>query len=122
MGDRMIIRTIEEINIQCENVIEANKLRMNKIQDNLINLASVETMFIDLEKAILKKDFKKINNIISKKLFFEMVVIGLDNELIRAYERQINKKYFMDELRKSYIIRGVKGIQFAWMPIILRKG
>lgn len=51
-----------------------------------------------------------------------MVVIGLDNELISAYERQINKKYFMDELRKSYIIRGVKGIQFAWMPIILRKG
>ena len=75
-----------------------------------------------VEKAILKKDFKKINNIISKKLFFEMVVIGLDNELISAYERQINKKYFMDELRKSYIIRGVKGIQFAWMPIILRKG
>ena len=73
----MVIRTIDEINIQCENVIEANKLRMNKIQDNLINLASVETMFIDLEKAILKKDFK---------------------------------------------IRGVKGIQFAWMPIILRKG
>ena len=118
----MIIKTIDEINIQCENVIEANKLRMNKIQDNLINLASVETMFIDLEKAILKKDFKKINNIISKKLFFEMVVIWLDNELISAYERQINKKFFMDELRKSYIIRGIKGIQFAWMPIILRKG
>lgn len=55
----MVIRTIDEINIQCENVIEANKLRMNKIQDNLINLASVETMFIDLEKAILKKTSKR---------------------------------------------------------------
>lgn len=118
----MIIKTIDEINIQCENVIEANKLRMNKIQDNLMNLASVETMFIDLEKAILKKDFKEINNIISKKLFFEMVIIGFENELINSYEKQINKKFFMDELRKSYILRGVKGLQFAWMPIILRKG
>ena len=118
----MIIKTIDEINIQCENVIEANKLRMNKIQDNLMNLASVETMFIDLEKAILKKDFKEINNIISKKLFFEMVIIGFENELISSYEKQINKKFFMDELRKSYILRGVKGLQFAWMPIILRKG
>ena len=73
----MVIRTIDEINIQCENVIEANKLRMNKIQDNLINLASVETMFIDLEKAILKKDFKEINNIISKKLFLKWLSLDL---------------------------------------------
>lgn len=118
----MTIKTIDEISIQCENVIEANKLRMKSIQNNIKDLDMIEIIFLSLEKAISRRDIESINNIISKRLFFEKVCTGFENELINSYEKQENKKYFMDELRKSYVIRGVKGLQFAWMPIILRKG
>lgn len=118
----MIIKTIDEISIQCENVVEANKLRMKNIQNNIKDLAAIEITFFSLEKAILRRDIESINNIISKRLFFEKVCTDFECELINSYEKQINKKYFMDELRKSYVMRGAKGLQFAWMPIILRKG
>lgn len=118
----MVIKTIEKINNKCVGVIEANKLRMKMIQDNIKDLNLIDSLFSSLEEAILKKSIKEINAIISMKLFFEEICEGIEHEIINAYERQTNKQKFIDELKKSYIIRGVKGIQFSWMPIILRRG
>ena len=114
----MIIKTTEKISSKGLNMIEANKLRMNMIKENLNDLIKLENVFLDLEKAILTKDKAEIKNIVSDNLYYEVLCVGFENKLIAAYEKQNNKKYFIDELRKSYIIRGVKGIQFSWMPIL----
>ena len=55
-------------------------------------------------------------------MFFEEIFEGYEKEIIKAYESQADKEQFLRDLKKSYIMRGVKGFQFAWMPIILRKG
>ena len=116
----MIIKVIDEIAASGENVIEINKIRMKKIQDNLYDLTLVDNLFLELEKSILKRDIAEIENVICKKLFFEMPCIGISSKIIDVYEGHANKKYFIDELKKSYIIRGVKGMLFTWMPILNR--
>ena len=118
----MLIKPIEKLYVPGGNIIETNKLRMKSIQNNINDMSLVEYLFTNLEKAILERDIIEIDNIVSKQLFFEILCDGFENKIIESYEQQINKKYFIGELRKSYVIRGVKGIQFAWMPIILRKG
>ena len=88
----MVIKTIEKINNKCVGVIEANKLRMKMIQDNIKDLNLIDSLFSSLEEAILKKSIKEINAIISMKLFFEEICEGLEHEIINAYERQTNKQ------------------------------
>lgn len=114
----MVIKTTEIINSKGLNIIESNKLRMNMIKDNLNDLIKLENTFLALEKAILTKDKIEIKNIISDNLYYEILCIGFEDKLITVYEKHSNKKHFIDELRKSYITRGIKGIQFSWMPLL----
>lgn len=116
----MIIKPIEKIVIPGASVIEINKIRMKNIQKNILDFKLIDELFLDLEKAILKRDLVKINEIVGEKLFYEIPCKGLDTKIIEAYENHTNKKYLIDELKKSYIVRGVKGIQFAWIPILNR--
>ena len=116
----MIIKVIDDIIVEEANVVEVNKIRMRNIQSNICNLALVDNLFLDLEKFILIKDVAAIEEIISKKLFFEIPCKRLGLKIINVYEKYDNKKYFLDELKKSYLMRGVKGIMFAWMPILNR--
>ena len=116
----MIIKAISEIATDGASIIEINKVRMKKIQENLYNFSTVDKLFIDLEKSILKRDVVEIEKIIYEKLFFEIPCIGAATKIIDVYENHANKKYFIDELKKSYLIRGVKGMQFAWIPILNR--
>ena len=116
----MIIKAIDEIATSGASAIESNKIRMKNIQKNIYNLTLVDKLFFELEKAILKRDMVEVENIICKKLFFEIPCLGLSSKIIEVYENHANKKYFIDELKKSYIIRGVKGMLFTWMPILNR--
>ena len=116
----MIIKAIDEIATSGASAIESNKIRMKNIQKNIYNLTLVDKLFFELEKAILKRDMVEVENIICKKLFFEIHCLGLGSKIIEVYENHANKKYFIDELKKSYIIRGVKGMLFTWMPILNR--
>lgn len=116
----MIIKSINEIITPGASVIEINKLRMKNIQDNIYDFVLIDKLFLDLEKAILKRDVPEIEEIVGKKLFFEIPCAGLSSKMIDVYEEHTNKKYFIDELKKSYIVRGIKGIQFAWIPILNR--
>ncbi|MBQ9014018.1 MAG: hypothetical protein IJ094_10800 [Bacilli bacterium] len=117
----MVIKTTEIINSKGLSIIESNKLRMNMIKDNLNDLIKLENVFLELEKAILTRDKQEIKNIVSDNLYYEILCEGFEDKIIDTYEKQNNKKHFIDELRRSYIIRGVKGIQFSWTPI-LNKG
>lgn len=116
----MIIKPIDDIVTPGANIIEINKVRMKNIQDNIYNFMLIDKLFLDLEKAILKRDVPEIEEIIGKKLFFEIPCVGFSSKMIDVYEEHTNKKYFIDELKKSYMIRGIKGIQFAWIPILNR--
>ena len=116
----MIIRPIDEIITPGASIIEINKVRMKKIQSNIYDFILIDKLFWDLEKAILKRDVPEIEEIIGRKLFFEIPCAGLSSKMIDVYEEHTNKKYFIDELKKSYMIRGIKGIQFAWIPILNR--
>lgn len=117
----MIIKAIDNIIVEGASIIEISKTRMKYIQNNICDLALVDNLFLDLEKFILKKDVNEIEEIISSKMFYEVPCKGLGLKIIGIYENHTNKKDFLDELKKSYILRGVKGIMFAWMPI-LNKG
>lgn len=117
----MVIQTLREIVKGSDSIIEANKIRMANIKKNIEYIATVDELIDELEKAILTSNIEEIGNIISYKLFYEEIILGIENALVESYNRQANKKCFMDELKKSYILRGVKGVQFAWIPII-RKG
>lgn len=116
----MIIRPIDEIVTPGASIIEINKIRMKKIQSNIYDFVLIDKLFFNLEKALLKRYVPEIEEIIGKKLFFEVPCVGLADKMIKAYENHTNKKYFIDELKKSYITRGVKGAQFAWIPILNR--
>ena len=116
----MIIKPIDEIVTPGASIVEINKIRMKKIQDNAYDFVLIDELFFNLEKALLKRDLDKVEEIISKKLFFEVPCVGLAYKMIKAYENHTNKKYFIDELKKSYLIRGIKGVQFAWIPILNR--
>ena len=65
----MLIKAIQEIKSE-KGIIETNKLRMKMIKDNIGELSLVDALFGELEKSIKEKDFNKINDIVSKKLFF----------------------------------------------------
>lgn len=117
----MIIKAIEKIS-NGRGVIEANKLRMRSIQKNINDMMVIEDLFCELEKSIMEKNVTAINEIVSENMFFEEIFQGYEIEIIKAYENQANKEHFFRDLKKSYMIRGMKGFQFAWMPIILRKG
>lgn len=114
----MIIKAIDNIVTDGVSIIEINKTRMKYIQNTIYDLSLVDNLFLDLEKFILVKDVAAIEEIISKKLFFEIPCKGLGLKIINVYEKYDNKKYFLDELKKSYLMRGVKGIMFTWMPIL----
>ena len=49
----MVIKTAEVISSKGLSIIESNKLRMNMIKENLNDLAKLENIFLDFEKAIL---------------------------------------------------------------------
>ena len=116
----MIIKPIDGIVTPGASIVEINKIRMKKIQSNIYDFVLIDKLFFNLEKALLKRDLDKVEEIISKKLFFEVPCVGLADKMIKAYENHTNKKYFIDELKKSYITRGVKGVQFTWIPILNR--
>ena len=119
-GNNVVIKVIDEIsNKKGIGIIEANKIRMKKIQDNIKDFNLVDNLFVDLEVSILKGDIDGLKNVISKKLYFEEID-GLEFNLINSYKKQRDKKMFIEALKKSYMIRGVKGVHFAWMPIILK--
>ena len=116
----MIIKAIDDIIVDGASIIEINKIRMKNIQNNIYNLDLVDKLFLDLEKSIIKKDVVKVEDIVSKKLFFETPCKGLGDRMINTYNTYDNKNCFLDELKKSYIRHGIKGIMFAWMPILNR--
>ena len=118
----MFIKPVEKFYIPGGNIIEANKLRMRSIQKNISNMMIIEDLFYRLKEALIEKDIIAISVIVSESMFFEEIFEGYETEIIKAYESQKNKEQFLRDLKKSYMIRGVKGFQFAWMPIILRKG
>jgi hypothetical protein len=118
----MFIKPLEKFYIPGGNIIESNKLRMRNIQKNISNMMIIEDLFYRLKEAIIAKDIVAISVIVSENMFFEEIFEGYEKEIIKAYESQADKEQFLRDLKKSYIMRGVKGFQFAWMPIILRKG
>ena len=118
----MIIKATDKIVTPGASVIEINKVRMKNIQNNIYDLSLVDKLFSSLEKAILKRDIAELEKIIAEQLFFEVPCNGLSSKIIDVYDEHVNKKYFIDELKKSYMVRGVKGIQFTWMPILNRRG
>jgi hypothetical protein len=118
----MIIKATDKIVIPGASIIEINKIRMKNIQNNIYDLSLVDKLFSSLEKAILKRDIAELEKIIGEQLFFEVPCNNLGSKMIDVYDEHVNKKYFIDELKKSYMIRGVKGIQFTWMPILNRRG
>lgn len=121
-GIIMLIKAIPEINENCTSVIESNKMRCMKIQDNLKDLNLVDNIFSCLQNAIESEDELDIVHIISNKLFFEQAVEGLEELIIATYKQHGDKYNLMQQLKKSYVIRGVKGVQFAWMPILIKRG
>ena len=118
----MLIKPIEKLYVPGGNIIETNKLRMKSIQKNISSMMTIEDLFYRLQEAIIEKDIIAINVIVSENMFFEEIFEGYEKEIIKAYESQTDKEKFFRDLKKSYMIRGVKGFQFAWMPIILRRG
>lgn len=118
----MLIKPIEKLYVPGGNIIETNKLRMRSIQKNVSNMIIIEDLFYRFKKALIEKDIIAISVIVSENMFFEEIFEGYEKEIIKAYESQTDKEKFLRDLKKSYMIRGIKGFQFAWMPIILRKG
>ena len=92
-GNNVVIKVIDEIsNKKGIGIIEANKIRMKKIQDNIKDFSLVDNLFVDLEVSILKGDIDGLKNVISKKLYFEEID-GLEFNLIDSYKKQRDKKY-----------------------------
>ena len=56
----MIIRPIDEIVTPGASVVEINKIRMKKIQDNAYDFVLIDELFFNLEKALLKRDLDKV--------------------------------------------------------------
>ncbi len=117
----MLIKTIPEICEACDSVVEANKIRLLMIQKNINNLETVDNLFISLENAIAIRDMQTVADIVRNQLFFEEIVGGVDKALRKYYRKAEDKEIYMQQLKKAYIIHGVKGMQWAWTTLLKKR-
>lgn len=111
----MIIQPIEELSEEGNRIL-ANKKRMKYIKNIITN--ECDKVFLELEKSLMENSFKDIAYITSHKIFFEVVDTDLLRKLQKLYILQGSEA--INKLKESYKIRGVKGINFAWTPILER--
>lgn len=116
----MIIEPIASLYVEDRDRIKANKLRMSKISEIISNQEVVDSLFSEIHNSLIKLDVVRLSRILSEQLFFEEVYASTILKLVDGFGSSNDKEGFIQLLKDSYILRGVKGIRFAWTPIIDR--
>lgn len=116
----MIIEPIRSLYSSDNDKVKANKLRVSKIKEVISDTNRVDELFIIVQEALLKMDVVRLSNTLSNDLFFEEVYASFILKLLDGFNSSNDKISFIENLKVSYILKGVKGIRFAWTPIIDR--
>ena len=121
----MTIKPIRDL-LNGNNILKANKIRRDSIKQVAGNRALVDLIFENLVKYIEEDNFEEIKYTLSYKLFFE----DIHDELIKLLATEYQKlklasleeaMSFIENLKLSYILKGVNGYVFSFMPIIHKR-
>lgn len=116
----MVIKAIESIRkVSNNDVVISNEIRRELILEVINNGTNV--LFQNLYLELKNKEYNKAKEIIEDELFFEQVNSNTMKNLIEGFVNTNNKENFINNLEKSYVKKGIKGIAFSWFPIILGK-
>ena len=116
----MIVQPIESLYGECGNRVLANKKRIALIKE-IGNSSKLDSILESLDANLSTGNLDKVYGIIANELFYEIVPSGLITLLYNAYNNVKDKNLLINELKESYIIRGVKSAVFAWTPILTRE-
>lgn len=116
----MIINPIEELLATSESIVDANKKRIEKIKN--VSNEEKEELFQKLKIDVEKKEIPLIKFLLENRLFFEIIEDEFIEKLVKIYHNinMYRKIEYINCLKESYKLRGVKGIVFAFGGIIKR--
>ena len=121
----MTIKPIRDL-LNGNNILKANKIRRDSIKQVAANRALVDLIFENLVKYIEEDNFEEIKYTLSYKLFFEDIHDDLIKLLTTEYQKlKVDSleeaTSFIENLKFSYILKGVNGYVFSFMPIIHKR-
>lgn len=116
----MIIKPIDELVAVSESIIDANKKRIEKIK--AISNKEKEMLFQEFEINVEEKAFTSIKMLLENRMFFEIIEEEMIENLVKVYHsNNIHRKIeYINCLKESYKIRGIKGAMFTFGGIIKR--
>ncbi|MGL5764507.1 MAG: hypothetical protein ACRCX8_02585 [Sarcina sp.] len=117
----MIVRIIPELYGNSNNKVIANKKRISSIKGNISNKSRLKELFNKLEEYLTTGNIGDTLNLLVNEMFFEEIANSFVEELHIAYVVATDKNDFINKLRESYIIRGVRSIKPAWSPVMGNK-
>lgn len=97
--------------------VKADKIRLMAIKDNYTNPKQTDNLFISFMYALVSNDIESLEYV-TRRLFCEEIPLGLTDMIIEKFQKTSEKDKFVEDLKKSYIKRGTKGMLSAWYPII----
>lgn len=115
----MVIKPLRELYEDGSNVVVANKRRITNIKNVIGNTEKLGALFNKLSYS-LEND--KVDDVMEtlNGLYFEQLDSSTIMKLYNAYYESNDKASFISDLVYSYKLKGVKGITFAWHPVISR--
>lgn len=114
----MFIKPMKEIYLEEDDITSANEKRINIIRNNIENKVFMEETFKNLKLSLEKETKAETLKILKFKLFLEEINLNLITVIHRVFNLSNNKEDLIEELKKSYKNKGVKGIVFSWTPVL----
>lgn len=103
---------------QGKSVIEANKIRIQKIKE--VKQRGVEYHFINIKKKLDENE--SVLTYMEDNLFFEKIDNVVYEHLETVWKRIDSKKReeLISQMKESYMLRGERGYRFSITTILLR--
>lgn len=117
----MYIKPIEKFS--STDIVTANRFRRIEVQKVLENKELIDNLFLKLRNSLNSNNKNEIKEILSYKLFFEIIPAECIADLSSMYLTLDieGKSRFIQLLKDSYIRKGNRGFVFSFMPVISRK-
>lgn len=114
----MIIQPIKELYGEKGNRVSASKLRISKIKESIGDRNRIDGIFCRLKECLDNGELDRVMNILVNELFYEVISAKFITDIYSTYRIVKDKELFIEKLKESYIIRGIKSARFAWTPLL----
>lgn len=113
-----MIQPIKELYEEEGNRVSASKKRIGKIKESIGDKCRIDEIFSRLESSLKHGNLDMVMTIIMNELFYEVVSSSFVMDVYKSYINSNDRELFIDKLKESYIIRGIKSARFAWTPLV----